>query len=49
MKTYIFIEKNGNCVITTSADDFSEAEDKLAEVVKDTWQWRVENEEGEDE
>lgn len=34
MKTYIFVEKNGNAVVTLSADDKVEAKKSLKEVVK---------------
>ncbi len=47
MKTFTFVHKQSSVVITLSATDFHEAENQLEQVVKDTWEFRVENEEGE--
>jgi hypothetical protein len=47
MRKFTFVHKNTSVVITLSAEDFHEAENKLEQVVKNTWEFRVENEEGE--
>jgi len=49
MKTFNFIHKNSSAVITVSADDFVDAEEQLEELVKESWEWSIENEEGIDE
>ena len=49
MKTFIFIQKNGNATITLSAANLTEALHDLHDIVISTIEWRVENEEGEDE
>lgn len=47
MKTFIFTQKCGDAVITLSATDFEDAQTILNELVKDTGEWRVEDEDGE--
>jgi hypothetical protein len=49
MKTFHFDENNGNAVVTLSADNYEEAREYLAEIVKDPDEWGCDNEEGEDE
>jgi hypothetical protein len=49
MRTFLFIEQNGNAVITLSAETYQEAEQYLAELVKEPNDFRVEDEEGEEE
>lgn len=46
MKTFNFIHKDSSAVLTVSADDFINAEEQLEELVKETWNWRIENEKG---
>ena len=47
MKTYTFINKLNGAILTTSADDFSDAENQLSKVVKEPFHWKIENEDGE--
>lgn len=47
MKKFIFSHKNNSIVIQLIADNFEEAEILLEEIVKDTWCFVVEDEEGE--
>lgn len=49
MRTFIFIEKNGNGTLILSAENFSDAEERMGEKVAYPIEWRVEDEEGEDE
>lgn len=49
MKTFTFYQKNGSACLTLSAETFEEAEEELKEIVKDSYSWRVENENGEDD
>lgn len=49
MKTFTFISKSTSAIVTLSAEDFFDAENQLEQVVKDTWEFRVDNEEGESE
>lgn len=49
MKTYVFNESNGNASLTISARNFEEAFTYLIRLVKDTDDWRVEDEGGEEE
>lgn len=49
MKTFLFYHKNSSAVLTLSANNFDEAEEVLADVVKDIDAWRCEDEDGEDE
>jgi len=48
-KTFLFIQRNGDAIITLSAPTFEEAEESLALIVKDPTEFRVEDEEGESE
>lgn len=48
-KTFLFIQKNGSAVITLSAGNLTEAENELADIVKDADEFEVEDEDGEDE
>lgn len=49
MKTFHFYHKNSSVNVTLSAKDFDEAEEILFDHVKDTYGWRVDSVEGEDE
>lgn len=49
MKTFIFVEQNGSGTLTLSAPNLEEAERELDEKVKHSSNWRVEDEEGEEE
>jgi type II secretory pathway component PulL len=49
MKTFNFYHKNTSVRITLSASNFEEAEKILFETVKDSYGWRVEDEDGEEE
>lgn len=49
MRTFIFVQKNGSGVITLSAPSFEEAHFELIQIVKHPTDWRVEDEEGEEE
>ena len=42
MKTFVFIEKNGSAIVTLSADNEAEANDSLAEIVKQPEGFRLE-------
>lgn len=48
MKTYTFYQKNSSAILTLTANTFEEAEEELKEIVKSTYGWRVEDEEGEE-
>jgi hypothetical protein len=48
LRTFTFYQKNSSAVLTLSAPSFEQAEEDLKEIVKDTYGWRVEDEEGED-
>lgn len=48
-KTFIYYEKNGSATITVSAQDESEADQTLSEIVKDPETFRLEEVMGEDE
>lgn len=48
-KTFIYYEKNGSASITVSAQDESEADQTLSEIVKDPEAFRLEEVMGEDE
>lgn len=47
MKTFAFISKSTSAIVTLSAEDFFDAENQLEQVVKDPFDFRVDNEEGE--
>ena len=47
MKTFTFISKSTSAIVTLSAEDFFDAENQLEQVVKDPFDFRVDNEEGE--
>jgi hypothetical protein len=49
MKTFVFMEKNGNASITLSSENFESAKKELGEKVKYLNNWRVEDKDGEDE
>ena len=49
MRTYNFYHKNSSALLTLSAETFDEAEKELTNLLKDTYGWRVEDEEGESE
>lgn len=49
MKTYTFFEHNGNASITLSASSFEQAYEYLVKITKHPSDWRVEDEEGEEE
>jgi len=49
MKTFVFNEKNGSGTLTVSAPNFNEADRIVDEIVKNANNWRVEDEDGEDE
>ena len=49
MKTFIFTQKNSSATIVLSAENFEEALKELEDHTEDTYGWRVEDEEGEDE
>ena len=49
MKTFTFTHKNTGDVFITDAIDFEEAEFTLKNILIDTYGWRVDDEEGEDE
>ncbi len=52
MKTYLYCEDNGSATLILSARNQEEADENLAELVKDTDEWRfdgVEDEDDEDE
>jgi hypothetical protein len=49
MKTFIFSDKNGNAIITLSAENYEKALSYLRDIVTYPLMWRVNNEEGEDE
>ena len=49
MRTFTFTHKNTGDVFITEADDFDEAEVILKNTLIDTYGWRVDDEEGEDE
>jgi len=48
MKTFIFIQKNGSGTLTLSAPNYDEAIEVLNDTVKDSMDWRVEDEDGEE-
>lgn len=47
MKTFAFISKSTSTIITLSAEDFFDAKNQLKQVVKDPFDFKVDNEEGE--
>ena len=47
MKTFIFKHKETNAVLTIQATDFIEADEIVDRIVKDSYLWVVEHEEGE--
>lgn len=49
MKTFVFIEKNGNGTLILSAKNFLDAEEFMGEKVAYPTEWRVEDEKGEKE
>ena len=49
MKTFIFNQKNSSITVTLAADSLEEAEETLANTVKNTYGWRVQDPEGEEE
>lgn len=49
MRTYIFNERNGNGTLILSAENFPDAEELMKEKVVHPINWRIEDEEGEDE
>jgi len=49
MKTFVFYQKNSSLVLTLSAPSFEQAETALWAGVRDTYGWRCDNEDGEDE
>ena len=49
VKTFMFIEKNGDGVLTLSATDFEDANQILEEKVKHPDEWRVEDEDGDED
>jgi len=48
-KTFNFYQKNSSATFSISADSFEEAEEELFNTVKDSYGWKVEDEDGEDE
>ena len=49
IRTFIFIEKNGDAVITLSAYDFEDALETLIGIVRNADDFYAENEDGESE
>lgn len=47
MKTFAYIHKTTNAIVTLSAEDFFDAERKLEQVVKNPSDFKIDNEEGE--
>jgi hypothetical protein len=47
MKNFIFKHKETNAVLTIQATDFIEADEIIDRIVKDSYLWVVEHEEGE--
>jgi hypothetical protein len=48
LKTFNFYHKNSSANLTLSAETFKEAEQDLADHVSDTYGWRCDDEEEED-
>lgn len=46
MKTFQFVQKNSGVVIIISAINFQEAESILIDIVKDSWGFVINSEEG---
>lgn len=46
--TYIFNQKNSSASLILDAEDYREALEELEKIVKNTWGWRCENEEGDE-
>tara|TARA_R110000772_G_scaffold6250_2_gene21917 strand:- start:1798 stop:1953 length:156 start_codon:yes stop_codon:yes gene_type:complete len=49
LKTFNFYQKNSSATLSLSAETFEEAEQDLGDHVSDTYGWRCDNEEGEDD
>ena len=49
MKIFVFIQKNSSAVLTLSAEDLHKALIELEILVKNSINWKIDNEEGEDE
>jgi len=49
MKTFIFYQKNSSAVMALSAPTYDDAYEQLTEEVGNTWGWRCDDQEGEDE
>jgi hypothetical protein len=49
MRTFQFYQKNGNVTVTLSAENFEEAVQILDVTVLNTYGWRCDDDEGEDE
>lgn len=49
MRTFVFVSENSSAVLTLSASSYEEAMEELTETVKHPADFRVEDEEGEDE
>ena len=47
MKTFTFIHKEDEATLTIKAGDFNEAEIILDFIVKNSYKWKILNEEGE--
>jgi hypothetical protein len=49
MRTYHFYQKNSSVNVFLTADSFEEAEEILFDHVKDSYGWRCDDEDGEEE